>query len=667
MMAACPQCAAPIEFRFDDSFVRVCGHCRAAVARTDRGLETLGKVADLTPFDSPLALFAEGTYAGQSFILVGKAQISHAAGGLWQEWYAKFSGGLWGWLAEAQGRYYMTFETPNLPAPPHYQMQPGGQLPLPTHGGPRTFSISEVGVATYVSADGELPYRLVPGSRFRYADLSDGQGNFASVDYGSPEAGASANAEPPSIYIGAQIRLQDLNLHGGETGPPPQLAGPTISSQRLACPNCNGSLELLAPGASLRIVCPYCSAVLDISANTPLKLIMKLAEKARPVIKLGSKGKFPEGEMTVIGFMERSALVDGTWYPFGEYLLHSPALGFRWLVCSDGHWSYAQPIAPGACSTMGQGREMVASYRDVDFKHFQDAKLRVNRVVGEFYWRVTAGEQSFGSDFVNPPAMLSREAGSGEVNWTLSTYLPTRQLKAMLGQDIDSAEVGVAPNQPWRHVGVGKYYVLLCAALLGLAILFGATTKERGIAAFSFDVPAGKAPVVVAAAETPTTPTEGGHVHFSEPFELRAGQNIDLSFHAPLNNNWLYYVVDLVEEEQGGFLTFDGNLERYSGYDSDGTSWSEGSNSKSQTLGPVRAGTYVLRIEALQGGTTALAPEVALNVTVRQNVFQFFPVLVAFGILLVPGLLLWIGARSFEAKRWSNSAYGAEDDDDGDD
>lgn len=52
-----------MSFRYDDSFVRVCGSCRSAVLRTDRGVESLGKVADLAPTSSPLELFLEGRYA----------------------------------------------------------------------------------------------------------------------------------------------------------------------------------------------------------------------------------------------------------------------------------------------------------------------------------------------------------------------------------------------------------------------------------------------------------------------------------------------------------------------------------------------------------------------------------------------------------------------------
>ena len=75
MKTACPSCGADIEFRYDDSFVRVCSYCHAAVQRTDRGVESLGTFADVAPFDSPLTLFAEGQRGSQSFMLVGMAQL----------------------------------------------------------------------------------------------------------------------------------------------------------------------------------------------------------------------------------------------------------------------------------------------------------------------------------------------------------------------------------------------------------------------------------------------------------------------------------------------------------------------------------------------------------------------------------------------------------------
>jgi hypothetical protein len=657
MKTECPQCGAEIEFRFDDSFLRVCGHCRSAVARTDRDVETLGTFADLVPMQSPLALFAEGTYGGLGFILVGKAQIRHAAGGMWQEWYAKFSSGVWGWLAEAQGRYYMTFEVPNLPVTPHYQLTAGTQRSLPTHGGERTFTVSEVGVATFVAADGELPYRLTPGAMFRYADLADGQGGFATIDYGPPEAKDPrvGPAEPPSLYIGGQIRLQDLNLVGGEMAPPGTGAGPSISSKRLACPSCNGSLELRAPDASLRVVCPFCNSMIDVGAGGQLQLLKKLENKAKPLLPLGAKVTFAEGEVQIIGYLQRSAKVDGTWYPFEEYLLHAPRLGFRWLVCSDGHWSYVQPIAPGAC----QAGENDAAYKGVTFKLYQTGPLRVDRVFGELYWRVSFGDSSKGDDYVAAPAMISREVENGEVNWSLSTYLTQAQLRAALGPELAKLELpalqGVAPNQPWPHRGFGKYYALLMVALLVIGIVLGATTHQRSVASFSFDVP-GKLP------GDPPLAAEAGHVFFSEPLSVHEGENVEIALSAPVSNNWLYYTVDLVDEEHGRFVSLDGNLEFYSGYDG-GESWSEGSQDQAHVLSPLPKGVYVARVEAMHG---SMDKSVNLLVAIRQNVFQVGWLGIAFLLLLVPGLLMWWSSRRFEKKRWENSVFGDHDDDEDD-
>ena len=306
MKTACPSCGAEIEFRYDDSFVRVCSYCRAAVQRTDRGLDSLGKVADLVPMESPLRLFAGGQLGSQSFILVGMAQLRHSAGGLTQEWYAKFSG-TWGWLAEAQGRYYMTFEVEGAQLPPIEALRPGSQLQLPTMlGAQRVFTVAEVGSATYVAANGELPFRLVPQGSYRFVDLSDGEGNFATIDYGQP-------GEPPTLYTGQQLSLADLHISGGEVAP---ARDATVTSQRLACPNCNAPIELHAP-ETLRAACAYCNHLLDVQQGA-LRVLERLQAKALPRLPLGTKATFSEGEMTVIGYVQRSASIEGVWYPFDE-------------------------------------------------------------------------------------------------------------------------------------------------------------------------------------------------------------------------------------------------------------------------------------------------------------------------------------------------------------
>jgi hypothetical protein len=639
MKTACPSCGAEIEFRYDDSFVRICSYCRAAVQRTDRGVDSLGKVADLVPMESPLRLFADGQLGSQSFILVGMAQIRHQAGGLTQEWYARFSGS-WGWLAEAQGRFYMTFEVEGAAIPSIDEIGPGQEVPLPTMlGATRAFTVAEVGTATYAAANGELPFRLVPDDVYRDADLSDGEGNFATIDYGD-------HGDTPTLYVGQQVTLADLGITGGEVAPP---RDETATSQRLACPNCNAPVDLRAPGQSLRAVCGYCNTLLDVNAGA-LEVLGKLSSKAQPRIPLGSRGTFLDGPMTVIGYLTRSAQVDGVWYPVEEYLLYAPSVGFRWLVCSDGHWSYVQPVAVGAVEELGG----YASYDGVKFKSFQTAQLRVDQVFGELYWKVTANEYSNGTDYVAPPAMLSREQTASELNWSLSRYMKVAEVEAAFDNKVASIStpIGVAPNQPDPTHGVATPLTLAFVALLLLGILFAAMASPDTVLTQVASIPGG-VPVTPEVTANNPDPVPS-NVFFSEPFQLAGGKNVELGFYASLTNNWAYVVASLVNTKTGDVTTVDANMEFYSGVEG-GESWSEGDPSAKEVIGPVSPGAYVLRLEMQQGG----AIDIPMSVRVRQGVFRGRYLGWAVFVLGIPFLIFGIYTYAFERKRWSNSSEGA--------
>ena len=127
LQAPCPACGGPVRFQISTSLVTICPFCHSVVARGDKRLEDLGKVADLTETGSPLKVGLSGKYQGKRFTLVGRSQYKHAAGGVWDEWYAAFPGDRWGWLAEAQGRFYLTFARKASQATP----LPKRSLPTP--------------------------------------------------------------------------------------------------------------------------------------------------------------------------------------------------------------------------------------------------------------------------------------------------------------------------------------------------------------------------------------------------------------------------------------------------------------------------------------------------------------------------------------------------------
>ena len=115
---SCPACGAWIGFPVGSAIVAVCPYCRSVVARSDRRVEDLGKVAALVETDSLLEVGRQGRYQDVPFELTGRTQLAHPAGGVWDEWYAAFGDGRWGWLAEAQGRFYLTFTQPGPPPCP---------------------------------------------------------------------------------------------------------------------------------------------------------------------------------------------------------------------------------------------------------------------------------------------------------------------------------------------------------------------------------------------------------------------------------------------------------------------------------------------------------------------------------------------------------------------
>lgn len=651
MKTSCPTCGAPVEFRYDDSFVRVCAHCRSAVLRSDRGIETLGRIADLAEIDSPVRLFAEGRYRGVGFLVVGRTQLRHASGGTWQEWYAKLDDGNWGWLAEAQGRYYMTFAI-ELSVPVDYaQAEPGRVVRLPDGS---ALHVAERGEAQYLSAEGEIPYRFVPGASFRFADLSDETGRFATIDFGitaDPPA-------PPTLYVGHQVPLAELALAGGEA---PATAAPrSIASRRLACPQCNGALELRAK-QTLRVSCPYCGALLDATSDA-LHIIRQLESNQRGAspIALGSTCQFESTKLTAIGYVQRSAVVEGQRYPFDEVLLYAPALGFRWLVRSDGHWSYVQPVAVAAVKVTGT----TATYSGVRFRQFQAAPLVVDRVVGEFYWQVEVGETVDSEDYIAPPAMLSRERSDSEYNWSLGRYVSIAEMTAAFSGSVtfERAPRTVAPNQPPRVTGLGT---AVTWAMLAFGLTFflvygraGNRTLANQTAQFS--------PVELAV--NPEDPASqklpSSAVWFSAPFQRSGGKNISVRVTAALANSWLGVEGDLIEEASGTFDSFDRSLEYYYGV-TDGESWSEGSSVANIILPARAAGTYTLRLSA--SGPTPLP---RTDVVVTEDVFSGWLAICAALAVIGPAIGLALYAYSFERRRWRDSSMapaiyraGGDDDD----
>jgi len=391
-------------FKLAGACAQVCKFCKFLVARTDRGLGALGRVADLVEIPSPLSVGATGYWDRKRFEVIGKVQLDRvgAASAPWQEFQlCLVDTGETYWVAFAQGRWYATRAVqPAPPLPSISSLRPGIPLQLPVAG---HVVVGEVGQRKIVSAEGELADIPVPGAVTAYADVAGSNGAFGTLDYGD------GRTVPPSFFYGSRIDPASFKLDSGQP-----LEAAQAEVKAITCPGCGGSLPLVAPGTTERIVCKYCGSVNDLGQGGAVSAAGRAPRPpAQPYIPLGAEGTLQGSRVICIGFVVRGTTVEGVRYHWREYLLYAgPTVGYLWLMEEDDNWKVVTPLSPGDVRVAG----MNAVYRGASYGYKQSVSAQVEHVVGEFYWKVARGETVQATDYEGPGGTVSVEKDSTEMS-----------------------------------------------------------------------------------------------------------------------------------------------------------------------------------------------------------------------------------------------------------
>jgi hypothetical protein len=172
----------------------VCVYCASPVYWDAEQVRSAGTRAALTEGFTRLYREATGSVRGKRFEALGRARYAFDRG-FWDEWYLRFDDGTTAWLTEDNHELCLERRLPEMPAPDNGFVRC-------TLGG-IAFAIEERGDAACVGAEGELPFVVALGERYRYVDGSSPDGKHSlGIEYGND----------PAIFIGDWLGHEDLAL-----------------------------------------------------------------------------------------------------------------------------------------------------------------------------------------------------------------------------------------------------------------------------------------------------------------------------------------------------------------------------------------------------------------------------------------------------------------------
>lgn len=663
LQIACPSCGSPVPFRSQATLYATCGNCRTILVRKDLVLEPVGEAGQLQPDGSLLRVGTQGTFKGKTFEIIGRMQIAMGdpkePTGIWNEWCVSYPSGQIGWIGESYGEFFVSFPQATEGIVPYENIKVGDAITI----GPTLFVAVSRGTGRTLTFEGELPFLSRQGFDVPFVDLRSATNVGATIDYSDDE---------PNFYLGEWFRFDELKFTGLRDGDDGQaFSAPSSMVSSFKCGGCGAAHEVKLGAISQSLVCEYCGTATDLTDPTYSKIYKANKDKASvpAVVPIGTKLKLPgeNVEFECLGFLQKAVMIDGIQYYWSEYLLYEARNGFRWLVNSQGHWVFMEPLfhLPMDASDRVVGDPIGAPLwlDGLAFKHFQTTRARVTYAAGEFYWKVRAGETGVSIDYVCPPYMLSGDITGEDINWTKGIYLEPQVIYQAAGLKVEPAvPVGVFANQPNPSAAKTKTYwrTYLLFLVAGMVMM--------GLVGVASQKPVWQKELTYKAYEPERSQ--------ALPLELKGRtSNLKLKVVTTFDNRWAFFRLTLVNEATRIALDAGTTVSYY--HDADG---SYGSHTGDSLLPMIAPGNYTLLVEPQTGTGEAPEPNAAppaagaINPEVFRYTIEAYRDVPLWGfyfgflfILVLPPLWVTYRSSQFETRRWAESDHAPVEDDDDDD
>ena len=379
------------------------------------------------------------------------------------------------------------------------------------------------------------------------------------------------------------------------------------TARAITCPSCGGTIAVKAAGYSVSVGCQHCGALLDV-ANPDVTVIEQFeAAVSQLPVPLGRRGVLQGIEWEAIGALARS---DGD-VDWTETLLFNPYAGYRWLVLSEGDWTFGTMV-----QDLPQGRGDRVTWRDQTWQRDYDpATTETTQVVGEFYWRVRAGDRVEATTYSHGDTLLSAEWSDDEINWTELVELSGIEVerafssggtgsgpRPAFGRRSVQGLTGAAENQgaasgsaedlsnAMRELGA-SFAQAQGMAWSDLPKMFGLAVATLLLSMLVMMILGGSSARISQEAMVPVDGKEVtvnlGRITINRPWQAVTLDATSGNY----DNKWVDIDYTLVDRATQRSFTAYGVVEHYSGYDSDG-SWSEGSYGQTTKISGVPRGSY---------------------------------------------------------------------------
>ncbi len=169
----CPNCGSGLDLSPGlYKGVIACHTCGSVLDASSDGLDILAKVAsgEFTPV-FPMSVGRDWPWRDKTFRVSGRLRYRYAEG-FWDEWFCIAPDGTSLWLEDDEGVVRVLEPLTPTDAPTRQELEDDSRSHLVVNG--QEWKVKERGVAAIEWFEGQLPWRVKPGTEVRYLELKEG-------------------------------------------------------------------------------------------------------------------------------------------------------------------------------------------------------------------------------------------------------------------------------------------------------------------------------------------------------------------------------------------------------------------------------------------------------------------------------------------------------------